>query len=199
MGLFFPEEREKIVLTLESPLFLFITGVRGPVIFIGHTADILISTVHFWLWCQPPAIFLTKKVATRQGGMCNIYCISLVLPYSLSRGTTSVCERLEWKWSVTEAPKSTCLPAERHTHRIVFTPRLCLPLPSLTSLVMWSMNNFLNPLSGLRHIRVVLPVSDLWSHAWQNAHVGISQRALWEHSNKMAISITRTRVRNFKL
>lgn len=50
---FFSEEREKIVLTLESLLFLFITGVRGPVIFIGHTADILISAVYFWLWCQP--------------------------------------------------------------------------------------------------------------------------------------------------
>lgn len=37
----------KIMLTLESPLFLFITRVRGPVIFIGRMADILISTVHF--------------------------------------------------------------------------------------------------------------------------------------------------------
>lgn len=60
-GLFFPEEREKMMLTLESPLFLFITGVRAPVIFIGHTADILISAVYFWLWCQPHAIFRTKE------------------------------------------------------------------------------------------------------------------------------------------
>lgn len=44
-------KREKIMLTLESQLFLFITRVRGPVIFIGRMADSLILTVHFWLWC----------------------------------------------------------------------------------------------------------------------------------------------------
>ena len=30
------------MLTLESPLFLLITGARAPVIFIGHMADISI-------------------------------------------------------------------------------------------------------------------------------------------------------------
>lgn len=35
------------MLTLESPLFLFITQVRGPVSFIERMADILISTVYF--------------------------------------------------------------------------------------------------------------------------------------------------------
>lgn len=44
---FFSGKREKIMLTLESQLFLFITRVRGPVIFIGRRADILISTVYF--------------------------------------------------------------------------------------------------------------------------------------------------------
>lgn len=43
-------KREKIMLTLESQLFLFFTRVRGPVIFIGRTADSLILTVYFWLW-----------------------------------------------------------------------------------------------------------------------------------------------------
>lgn len=61
VGPFFSGEMEKIVLTLESPLFLFITGVRGPVIFIGHTADILISAVYFWLWCQPLQFSSQKK------------------------------------------------------------------------------------------------------------------------------------------
>lgn len=73
---FFSGERGKIVLTLESPLFLLITGVRGSVIFIGNTADILISAVHFDV--NP------CKVVTHQGGMCNIYCISLTVLYSLS-------------------------------------------------------------------------------------------------------------------
>lgn len=41
------EEREKIVLTLDSPVFLLITGVRAPMIFIGRTVDILIWTVYF--------------------------------------------------------------------------------------------------------------------------------------------------------
>lgn len=44
---FFSSEREKIVLTLESLLFLLITGVRGPVNLIGQTADILILAVGF--------------------------------------------------------------------------------------------------------------------------------------------------------
>lgn len=37
----------EMMLTLESPLFLFITRVRGPVIFTGRAADILISMLHF--------------------------------------------------------------------------------------------------------------------------------------------------------
>lgn len=48
---FFSGKREKIMLTLESPLFLFIRRVRGPVSFIERMADILILTVYFWLWC----------------------------------------------------------------------------------------------------------------------------------------------------
>lgn len=92
VGFFLSEERKKIVLTLESPLFLFITGSRGPVIFIGHTADILISAMYFWLWCQPLQISLQKKFVTRQGGMYNIYCVSLTVPYSVLR-------QLQWERS----------------------------------------------------------------------------------------------------
>lgn len=54
-----------------------------------------------------PAIFLTKKAVTRQGGMCNIYWISLTVDLCPERPLKY--ERLEWKWSITEAPKSTHL------------------------------------------------------------------------------------------
>ena len=86
---FFSGEWEKIVLTLESPLFLFITGVRGPVIFIGHTADILISAVHFWLWCQPLQFSSQKKRLWHVRVVCAIFTVipSLYLN-SLSWETT---------------------------------------------------------------------------------------------------------------
>lgn len=60
-GLLFLEKGETTVLTLESPLFLFITGVRGPVIFTGRTADILISAAYVWLWCQLQPQFKKKR------------------------------------------------------------------------------------------------------------------------------------------
>ena len=64
------------MLTLDSYLFLFITGVRGPVTFIGHAADILISAVvpsDFDV--DPVHFFFQQKVAACQGGMRDIDCI----------------------------------------------------------------------------------------------------------------------------
>lgn len=129
VGFSFSGEREKIVLTLESPLFLFITGVRGPVIFIGHMADILISAVYFWLWCQPLQFSLAEEGCDTSGWYVQYL---LYFPHcTLCPERPLKCERLEWKGSITEAPKSTHSPYA-HTHRIVFTPHLVfhsLPWP----------------------------------------------------------------------
>lgn len=126
---FFFGEREKIVLTLESPLFLFITGVRGPVIFIGHTADILISAVYFWLWCQPLQ-FSSQKRLWHVRVVCAIFTGFPSLYLTLCPERPLKYERLGWKWSITEAPKSTHL-LKTHTLYCVHT-QSCLPLPSLT-------------------------------------------------------------------
>lgn len=93
---FFSEEREKIVLTLESPLFLFITGVRGPVIFIGHTADILISAVYFWLWCQPLQFSSQNKRLWHVRMVRAVFTVPSLYPICYPKRLLK-CERLEWK------------------------------------------------------------------------------------------------------
>lgn len=56
--------------------------------------------------------------------------------------------------------------------------------PIFDLLLMWSMNNFLNPLSDLRNLNVVFPAMKLWGHVPQRTREGGSR--LLEYSNKAA-------------
>lgn len=73
----FSWKREKIVLTLESLLFLFITGVRGPVIFIWHMADILILAVYVRLWCQPLQFSFPRRRLWHDRVVCAMFTVFL--------------------------------------------------------------------------------------------------------------------------
>ena len=69
---------EKMLLTLDSHLLLFITGVKGWLIFMGRAADILISAKHCFSTLMSTPVIFPKK-----GGMWYVSgCYVQYLLYS---------------------------------------------------------------------------------------------------------------------